>query len=85
MPTTKIALVFDFDAQEMLSICEGAKTIVITSYLEKVKTQGGQEVGAMRVKAKAKGRAVPKTMTKAKTTKGEETIYGCPVPPCSEE
>jgi hypothetical protein len=74
MPS-KTAIEFVFDAAEMKGICEGSKKIVITSYLEEVKTQGGEKVGAMRVKAQGKG--------VSKTKKFESAIiYGCPDPPC---
>ena len=77
MPT-KTAIEFVFKADEMMSICQGAKSILITSYIEEVTTQGGQKVGALRVIAQ--GRSTLKA--KGKALKDSTTIDGCPIPPC---
>ena len=81
MAKTAKAITFIFEADQMMRICKGKKKIVVTSYIEVVKTQGGQEVGALRVKARGAGRASA-TMAKASITSGGE-IYGCPQPPCA--
>lgn len=83
MPT-KTAIQFVFKADQMKTICQAGQDILITSYLEDVTTQGGQVVGAMRVKAKSKP-AKEDIATKIAPMGGDGTIYGCPVPPCPEE
>ena len=80
---TKTAIQFIFKADQMKAICEAGQDILITSYLEEVTTQGGQQVGAMRVKAKTK--APKEDITKKiSPASADGTIYGCPVPPCDE-
>lgn len=68
----------------MKEICKSGQDILITSYLEEVTTQGGQVVGAMRVKAKSIP-AKPETDTKVAPKAADGTIYGCPVPPCEDQ
>jgi len=80
MPKTSTSVVFIFEAQEMARICQGKGKVVITSYLEEVKTQGGEKVRAIRVKAIGKGKPKPATKLPASAV-----IYGCPKPPCSDE
>jgi hypothetical protein len=82
--STKTAIQFVFKADQMLSICQAGHDILITSYLEEVTTQGGQLVGAMRVKAKSKPSkpGVPHTMA---AMDSDGTIFGCPVPPCDSQ
>ena len=82
--STKTAIQFVFKADQMKSICEAGQDILITSYIEEVTTQGGQQVGAMRVKAKTKPSKDDKTL-KIAAMSPDGTIYGCPVPPCSDQ
>lgn len=86
MPS-KIAIQFVFDAEQMITACQGKEKVVITSYIQTVKTKGGESVGALRVDAEGKGKAkVKAAKSKAlKAPKGGVVIYGCPIPPCSEE
>ena len=80
---TKTAIEFIFKADQMMEICKSGQDILITSYLEEVTTQGGQVVGAMRVKAKSiPGK--PDTAAKVSGVAGNGIIYGCPIPPCQE-
>lgn len=81
---SKTAIQFVFKADQMKSICEAGQDILITSYLEEVTTQGGQVVGAMRVKAKSKKSKEDTTALRIATMDADGTIYGCPVPPCPE-
>jgi hypothetical protein len=81
----KIAIQFVFDAEQMKTICEGKEKVLITSYLETVKTKGGESVGALRVDAEGKGKAKAKGVKALKAPKGGKVIYGCPIPPCSED
>jgi hypothetical protein len=78
---SKTAIEFVFSADQMRNICQAGEDILITSYLEEVTTQGGQVVGAMRVKAKGKP-ASSVTKDKIAPESQDGTIYGCPVPPC---
>ena len=81
--TSKTAIQFVFKADQMKSICEAGQDILITSYIEEVITQGGQLVGAIRVKAKAKP-AKEDIAAKIAPIGYDGTIYGCPIPPCPE-
>lgn len=82
MPS-RTAIQFVFDAQQMMSICKEGHDIIITSYIEEITTQGGQLAGAMRVKAKAKP-SRPDNVKRMAAMSADETIYGCPIPPCDE-
>lgn len=81
---SKTAIQFIFKADQMMSICKAGNDILITSYLEEVTTQGGQVVGAMRVRAKSVP-SKPETDGKVAPQGADGTIYGCPVPPCPAE
>jgi hypothetical protein len=81
---TKTAIQFIFKADQMMDICKSGQDILITSYLEEVTTQGGQVVGAMRVKAKSVP-SKPENASKVAPVAADGTIYGCPVPPCEEQ
>ena len=77
---TKTALEFVFNADQLLSVCKPGQDVLVTSYLEEVLTQGGQPVGAMRVKAVSKP-GDPNTVKIAAPASGD-VVYGCPIPPC---
>ena len=83
MATT--ALQFVFKADQMMEICQKGNDILITSYLEDVTTQGGQKVGAMRVKAKSQPGSSTTDSSIAPVSADGTTIYGCPIPPCYEK
>lgn len=72
---------FIFNAEDLKSVCEGEKKVVISCFLVKEITKDGRKVGAMEVWAKGIGGKKPKTVKGS----GPGGLPGCPIPPCEEK
>ena len=72
---------FVFKSEDLKSVCEGTKKVVISCFLAKEVTKDGRKVGAMEVWADGIGGPKDKRIRAA----GSGPVAGCPTPPCNAE
>jgi hypothetical protein len=67
-----------FNSEDLKSVCEGSKKVVVSCFLVKEVTKDGRKIGAMEVWAEGVGGPKPKKIK----ADGPSGVPGCPVPPC---